>query len=170
MERVLKINTLSSSLELSLSRQQQQQLAHLCSPLSVPLCLPFVPLFVPIKQHLHMAALRTERSSRAAASTESADHTKRGRGRDHTALSHSLPLLLSQVASGMRPSGNAGHANGCWSRVFARRDSWVQHRLALLHFIEAQAARVGVVRVYVRVRISVHACVCWCVCAATTRF
>lgn len=84
----------------------------------------------------------------------------RGRGRDHTALSHSLPLLLSQVASGMRPSGNAGHANGCWSRVFARRDSWVQHRLALLHFIEAQAARVGVVRVYVRVRISVCVLVC----------
>lgn len=85
-----------------------------------------------------------------------------GRGRDHTALSHSLPLLLSQVASGMRPSGNAGHANGCWSRVFARRDSWVQHRLALLHFIEAQAARVGVVRVYVRVCMSVHVCVLVC--------
>lgn len=74
----------------------------------------------------------------------------------HSLILSSLPLLLSQVACGMRPSGNAGHANGCWSRVFARSNSWVQHRLALLHFIETQPARVGVVRVCM----SVRACVC----------
>lgn len=46
-----------------------------------------------------MAALRTERSSRAAASTESADRRERGRERVHTAFSHSPSSSLALSGS-----------------------------------------------------------------------